>query len=182
MKTGCGILAAAVLSFGQTPAKKETAPAAEKTVAAVKPDTWQRSRECSAQADKIRGRKDGLLVDYEKSVDDLVATLSAIQTIDAALVAAKSGKAAPAVPITLEKGLVNHYSPKHGTCFLQATYVLMNVGARAGAPLDRTTSVLLIDAFEGGLAAHLDFSICFIGGEPSDCADAKSTIGDAMSN
>jgi hypothetical protein len=46
MKAAWVIAATAVLSFGQTAAKKATAPLA-------KPDTWQRSKECAAQAEKM---------------------------------------------------------------------------------------------------------------------------------
>ena len=108
--------------------------------------------------------------------------MSAVQALEAAVAASKSGKATPAVPITWEKGLINHYSPKYGVCFLKATYTLRNVGTRAGAPLDRRTAILLIDAFEGGLLADLDFSVCYIGGEQGDCAETKNRIDDAMNN
>jgi len=50
MKPACVILAAAVLSFGQTTDKKATPPA--KAAPSAKPDTWERSKECAAQAEK----------------------------------------------------------------------------------------------------------------------------------
>lgn len=176
------MVAAAVLSFGQT-ATKEAAPATKKATApAAKPDTWQRSKECAAQADKVWNRKDGLLVDYEKSVRDVAAVLTVAQELEAAAAAAKSGKVTPAVPITVEKGFVNHYSPKYGMCFLKATFRLGNVGPGAGKHLDRTSSILLINAVEGGLVATYDFSLCYLGGKHADCAEAKSMIDDAMSN
>jgi hypothetical protein len=40
-----GVIAAAVLSFGQTSVTKKPLPA--------KSDTWQRSKECAAQAEKM---------------------------------------------------------------------------------------------------------------------------------
>ena len=52
----------------------------------------------------------------------------------------------------------------------------------AAHPLDRTTSILLIDAFGGGLLADLDFTVCYIGGEVGDCAEAKSKLNDVMNN
>jgi hypothetical protein len=177
------ILAARVLAFGQATAQKETAPVEKKATApAATPDTWQRSKECAAQADKVRARKDGLLVDYEKSLRDLAAALSVAQALDAVVATSKSGKATPAAPVTVLKGLVNHYSPKYGMCFIAASYTLMNVGPAAGAPLNRTTATLLLDAFGGGLIAHVDFSVCYIGGKPGDCAEAKSKIDDLMNN
>ena len=177
------ILAAQVLAFGQATAQKETAPPQQKATApAANPDTWQRSKECAAQADKVRARKDGLLVDYEKSIRDLAAALSVAQALDAVVATSESGKATPAAPITVLKGLVNHYSPKYGMCFIAASYTLMNVGPATGAPLNRTTATVLIDAFGGGLIAHVDFSVCYIGGKPGDCAEAKNKIDDLMNN
>jgi hypothetical protein len=53
MKTACVILAAAVvLAFGQTTTKKATA-------ADTKPNTWQRSKECAAQTEKVMRDKPG---------------------------------------------------------------------------------------------------------------------------
>lgn len=49
MKAAWIILGAVALSFGQT-AKKATAPAT--------PDTWERSKECAAQAEKMMGAHD----------------------------------------------------------------------------------------------------------------------------
>jgi hypothetical protein len=177
------ILAAQVLAFGQATPQKATAPSTKKaTPPAANPDTWQRNKECAAQADKVRDRKDGLLVDYEKSVRDLAASFSAAQALEAVVESAKSGKATPAIPITVEKAFVNHYSPKYGMCFLRAAYTLRNVGPGEHAQFDRTTAVLLINAFEGGLVADLDFSLCYVGGERADCSDTKNKIDDAMNN
>ena len=55
MKAAWIILAAAVLSFGQTTDKKTVAPSTKKTgsPAANLLDTWQRTKECAAQAEKI---------------------------------------------------------------------------------------------------------------------------------
>jgi hypothetical protein len=40
-------------------------------IAPPKPDTWQKDRECAAQAEETKGKKDGLLIDYEKSASEL---------------------------------------------------------------------------------------------------------------
>jgi len=177
------ILTAKVLAFGQAAAQEGTAPVTKKGTARPQgSDVWQRSKECAAQADKVRGRKDGLLVDYEKSLTDLAAGLSAAQAVEAVVAASRSGKVTPSVPITVVKGLVNHYSAKYGVCFIKATYMLRNVRHSAGTPLDRTTAVLLIDALGGGLLADLDFSLCYIGGEAAECPETKKKIDDAMNN
>jgi hypothetical protein len=148
----------------------------------AKPDTWQKDRECAAQAEEIKGKKDGLLIDYEKSASELAKSLSVAQQLGAVVEGARSGKAVPAIPIKLVKGLVNHYSPKYGTCFLRATYTMMNIDL-ASTHLDRATSTLLVDAFGGGLLADLDFNQCYISGKSgADCAETKSKIDDAMTN
>jgi|SRR5579862_4061932 len=54
MRAAWTIIVAAVLSFGQTTAKKETPPTTKNAIApAAKPDTWQRSKECAVQAEKV---------------------------------------------------------------------------------------------------------------------------------
>jgi len=71
MKAAWIIVAAAALSFGQTTAKKETAPATKKsTVSAAKPDTWQKSKECAAQAEKLvaEWERDGLAKGFPKVI------------------------------------------------------------------------------------------------------------------
>jgi hypothetical protein len=129
-----------------------------------------------------RRKKDGLLIDYEKSASELAKSLSVAQQLGAVVEGARSGKAVPAIPIKLVKGLVNHYSPKYGTCFLRATYTMMNIDL-ASTHLDRATSTLLVDAFGGGLLADLDFNQCYISGKSgADCAETKSKIDDAMTN
>jgi hypothetical protein len=56
------IIAAAALSFGQTTSKKETQPTTKKAAAAApvaaKSDTWQKSKECAAQAEKVMADRD----------------------------------------------------------------------------------------------------------------------------
>jgi hypothetical protein len=56
MKTA-SIIFAAALSFGQTTAKKESAPATKNAAIldrlAAKSDSWQKSKECAAQAEKV---------------------------------------------------------------------------------------------------------------------------------
>jgi hypothetical protein len=76
-----------------------------------KPDTWQKDRECAAQEEEIKRKKDGLLIDYEKSASELAKSLSVAQQLGAVVEGARSGKAVPAIPIKLVRGLVNHYSP-----------------------------------------------------------------------
>jgi hypothetical protein len=57
------IVAAAVLAFGQTAPKKGTAADGKKTAApAAKPDTWERSKECAAQAEKMMSARDAQIV------------------------------------------------------------------------------------------------------------------------
>jgi hypothetical protein len=54
MKVAWAIVAVAVLSWGQTTDRNATAPSTTKAAApAARPDTWQRSKECAAQAEKI---------------------------------------------------------------------------------------------------------------------------------
>ena len=53
----CIILAAAVLSFGQTRNKKVTGP--------DKPDTWQKSKECANQAEKVMADKSKTFTGWE---------------------------------------------------------------------------------------------------------------------
>lgn len=54
MKAVWVIAAVAVLSFGQTPAPRETPPTTKKATAqGAKPDTWQKSKECASQAEKM---------------------------------------------------------------------------------------------------------------------------------
>jgi hypothetical protein len=53
MKAGWIILVASILALGQTATKKETTPTNKKGDAPGKTDTWQRSKECAAQAEKI---------------------------------------------------------------------------------------------------------------------------------
>jgi hypothetical protein len=55
MKAACMILAAAVLPVGQS-ADRKTTPAiaaAKATAPPGKPDTWERSKECALQAEKV---------------------------------------------------------------------------------------------------------------------------------
>jgi hypothetical protein len=70
MKTAWIIFAAAVLSFGQTTAKKEPAQAPKKTAAPAAPDTWERSKECAAQAEKLVAEwdRDGLAKGFPKTI------------------------------------------------------------------------------------------------------------------
>jgi hypothetical protein len=54
MKAVCMILAAAVISVGQSADKKTTAAIAAKATATPgKPNTWERSKECALQAEKV---------------------------------------------------------------------------------------------------------------------------------
>src|ERR1700720_2942450 len=57
MKPACIILAAVVLSFG-TCCEKATAPATNKAASQATPDTWQRSKECATQAEKVIAASD----------------------------------------------------------------------------------------------------------------------------
>jgi len=168
------------LPQAETPASN--LPPGYAPVSPARPDTWQKDRECAAQAEEIKGKKDGLLIDYEKSASELAKSLSVAQQLGAVVEGARSGKAVPAIPIKLVMGLVNHYSPKYGACFLRATYTMMNIDL-ASTHLDRATSTLLVDAFGGGLLADLDFNQCYVGGKSgSDCAETESKIDDAMTN
>lgn len=67
MKAAWIAVAVAVLSFGQTTAKKESAPTTKKaTVPAAKSDTWQRSKECASQAEKfVAGQQSTGILHYE---------------------------------------------------------------------------------------------------------------------
>ena len=51
MKAVWIILVAAVLSFAQTTTKKVSPPA--RSAPAAKPDTWEKSKECASQAEKV---------------------------------------------------------------------------------------------------------------------------------
>ena len=57
MIAACIILAAAVLSFAQAPTKKTTP-------AQAKPDTWQKSKDCAAQTEKVMKDKTGFTNHY----------------------------------------------------------------------------------------------------------------------
>jgi hypothetical protein len=116
----------------------------------------QKAKDCAAQAEKVKASKDGVLGDYEKSVRELVASLNAARSLQGFVETARTGKKADSTPITLIKGYVNHYSPKYSMCFVEAVFDLQNV--HSDDKLDRTTSKLLINAFEGGLLADLDFT------------------------
>jgi hypothetical protein len=52
----------AALTFGQTPAKKETPPPVKKTAPPAAPDLWERSKECAAQAEKMIAAHDAEMV------------------------------------------------------------------------------------------------------------------------
>jgi len=148
--------------------------------ASASEDNWQKSKECAAQAEETRTRKDGVFADYEKSVHELANSLSVAQQLGAIAASARSKKPVSATPITVNESSLNHYSPKFGKCFVRAAYTLTNV--EAGSHLDRNTSILLVDAFEGGLYADLDFSSCYMGGKSADCVETERDIEDAMQN
>ncbi len=145
-------------------------------------DGWQKTKECAAQAEVIRGKDTGVPVEMEKSVRELARALSDAGKLQAFVATARSGKVVPAVPIEVDKSSKNHYSPKYGKCFVTFTYVMNN--AKTDSKMQRTYSTILLDAFEGSLLATLDFGdgTCFVGGESATCAKAQSTIADAMQN
>jgi hypothetical protein len=68
--------------------------------------------------------------------------------------------------------------PVLGVCFPEAVYTLNNVHRKAGPVRDRTTAKL--NAFEGGLLADLDFSVCYLEGRKADCDKTDARIQDAM--
>lgn len=130
------LIAAAVLSFQRSTAQKAI-PRAERS------DTWQKSKECAEQAEKIRGENN-------------------------------SSK-------NLEAGSVNHYSPKYNRCFVRITLTARHV--KVGPGVDRTSSTMLMDAFEGSVGAIVPFTgPCYLGGEPADCAKTESFISNAMTH
>ena len=145
-------------------------------------DSWQKSKECAAQAELVRGRDTGVQVEMEKSIRELANSLSMAGKLQAFVATARSGKAVPAVPIEVVKSSVNHYNPKYGRCFVTFTYMMNN--AKTDSKMQRTYSTILLDAFEGSLLATLDFGegTCFVSGESASCAKAESTIADAMQN
>jgi|SRR5580704_445631 hypothetical protein len=112
----------------------------------------------------------------------MARSLSVAQQLGALANSVRSKKITPVLPITVNKSSSNHYSPKFGKCFVRVAYTLTNLETDSGAHLDRTTSILLVDAFEGGLYADLDFSKCYMGGKPADCAETERNIDDAMNN
>jgi hypothetical protein len=83
----------------------------------------------------------------------------------------------------MEEGRVNHYSPKYDRCFIRVVHVARNAKVKAGGFFERTTSTLLLDAFEGSIGAMVPFAgPCYLGGKEANCAKAEEFIADAMAN
>ena len=139
-------------------------------------------KECATQAEALNSRNGGALPDYEKSVQELAKGLSAAQDVGAIAASIRAHRTVSAIPITVDESFTNHYSPKYGRCFVKLDYTLTNVVPGAGSHLDRTTAILLVDAFEGSLYADFDFSRCYMGGKPADCAETERNIDDSMQN
>jgi hypothetical protein len=139
-------------------------------------------KECATQAEALTSRNGGALPDYEESVQELAKSLSAAQDVGAIAASIRAHRTVSSIPITVDESFTNHYSPKYGKCFVKLIYTLTNVAPGTGSHLDRTTAILLVDAFEGGLYADFDFSQCYMGGKPADCAKTEHEIEESMQN
>lgn len=81
----------------------------------------------------------------------------------------------------LEEVFVNHYSPMYGRCFVRITHTMRHV--KVGPGVDRTSSAMLMDAFEGSIGAIVAFTgPCYLAGKPADCAKAEEFISVAMTH
>jgi hypothetical protein len=203
MKPACVILAAAVLSFGQTTDKKAPAPenTAKKAQSPAKPDTWERSKECAAQAEKVVAgwsQRTGFTPTewsnhYSHKYDKCFISLSFLNASrdekvfptlfsNVLVDAFERSNIAYACTIIGHPDCVEHLVKIKRDGFLDSMSVALNGKPFAEAsPAEQETALAAVDRAKYDARASVS-SFCSIDDKPVDCDKAKEFITDHMKN
>jgi hypothetical protein len=148
-----------------------------------KPDTWEKMKDCAAQAERIKLFVAEVVAELALGVErDAAAGAGTHENYGLHYSAVELDAAALAHWEATHDGYVNHYSPKYDRCYVRISSIIQKAGRVSDL------GIRLIDAFEYNTVAVFKATVpasknlCLADDTVVDCQVARDFISDHMRN